>query len=106
MCAKIKLARVFLLTFYSVSSHVRTFCRAVLMRETGHVHFSVCFVVLVTLHSVSGCASTGGKCASNPCPAGYKCTDFSQGFQCKCVDSSKCVLEEAGCEDRLCITGM
>ena len=106
MCAKIKLARVFLLTFYSVSSHVRTFWWAVLIRDTGHVHFSVCFVVLITLHSVSGCASTGGKCASNPCPAGYKCTDFSQGFQCKCVDSSKCVLEEPGCEDRLCIRGM
>jgi len=76
------------------------------MRETGYVDFSVRFVVLITLRSVLGCGSTGGKCATNPCPAGYKCTDFSQGFQCKCVDSSKCVLEKQGCEDRLCITGM
>ena len=80
--------------------------RTVLIRETGTVHCSVCFVVLITLHSVVGCASPGGKCASNPCPVGYKCADFSQGFQCKCVDSSKCDLEKSGCVDRLCITGM
>lgn len=43
---------------------------------------------------------------SNPCPAGYKCADVSGGFNCKCVDSSKCDLDKPGCEDNSCIKGM
>lgn len=53
-----------------------------------------------------GCVSPGGKCVSSPCPAGYECADFLQGFQCKCIDSSKCFLDKPGCEDTSCIKGM
>lgn len=51
-------------------------------------------------------SGTSGKCSSNPCPAGYECADVLQGFQCKCVDSSKCDLETPICQDTSCITGM
>ena len=43
---------------------------------------------------------------SNPCPPGYQCADVSGGFNCKCVDSSKCDLDKPGCEDTSCIKGM
>lgn len=62
--------------------------------------------ILTPCFSVAGCVSPGGKCASSPCPAGYECADFSQGYQCKCVDSSKCDLDKPGCEDMSCVTGM
>ena len=46
-----------------------------------------------------------GKCAANPCASGYKCTDFSEGYQCKCMDPTKCDMDTTGCEDASCIKG-
>ena len=53
-----------------------------------------------------GCVDVGGQCASNPCPIGYQCSKSPNGYQCTCVDSSKCDLAKAGCKDTTCKYGM
>lgn len=52
-----------------------------------------------------GCVDVGGQCASNPCPIGYQCSKSPNGYQCTCVDSSKCDLAKAGCKDTTCKYG-
>ncbi|EDO27273.1 predicted protein, partial [Nematostella vectensis] len=45
------------------------------------------------------------KCATSPCAPGYKCKDFPEGYQCKCVDATKCHMDTTGCDDTSCIKG-